>query len=68
MSYVPSEYWVRVKVTGDESGANTYHSALDLARKLARQNPGLYFQVAEDKVWSGTVFAPGGNNGQEELP
>lgn len=70
MPVVTSAYWVRVRVTGDESGVNTYHSALDLAATLAQEHPGLTFEVAEDKVWSSVRYrtdTPGGNNATQEL-
>lgn len=66
MPIVPSEYWVRVRVTGAESGVSTYHSALDLADKLAHQNPGLTFEIAEDKVWA-SVRTKEESNGTQEL-
>lgn len=50
--YRPSEYWVRVRVTDTGSGVETYSAANSLAQRLAEQNPGLTFEVAEDKVWS----------------
>jgi hypothetical protein len=37
-------------------------------RTITRKDAEGYVKLVEDKVWSGTVFAPGGNNGQEELP
>ena len=57
MPVVDSEYWVRVKVTENMKGTrdNAYYAALALARDLASKNPGLTFEVAEDKVWGRTT-------------
>jgi len=68
MPVVESAYWVRVKVTEAGSKDNPYHAAIALAWELARQNPGLKFEVAEDKVWAGACHTPGGgSNAAKEL-
>lgn len=67
MNDVPSEYWVRVKVTG-AGGSGAFGTALALANKLAKDNPGLTFEVTQDKVWmTVSCHASGGNNGQEKF-
>jgi hypothetical protein len=49
-------YYVRIKFEHPEhpGGADEYHAALRLARKIAEENRGLTVEVAEDKVWGST--------------
>lgn len=65
MPYVPSVYWVRVQVSDSERGHDAYPEAQSLAMRLARQNPGLTFEVMEDKVWAS--HTTGGKSGTQEL-
>lgn len=66
MPHVPSEYWVRVKVSADGGGAETFHAAQRLAMALAQAHPGLTWEVAEDKVWAS--FRTKEDHGTQELP
>jgi hypothetical protein len=59
-------HYVRIKVEEAEGGAVEYHAALNLADRIARQNPGLMIEVTEDKVWA-TFRSKEDNGGSEEV-
>lgn len=67
MAYVPSEYWVRIKVTKAGQHENSYYAAQALAREISQEHPGLTVEVAEDKVWV-SCRTKEERHGSQELP